>query len=331
MTTNGKGIAVVIPCFRAATSICDVVASIHPKVEFVICVDDGCPEASHEKIAIEFGNDPRVHIIQHETNKGVGAAVITGYRKALDLDAWIIVKMDADAQMDPQQIDRLITPIIEGRADYTKGNRFFSPENLSDMPLLRIIGNAGLSFITKVSSGYWGIMDPSNGFTAIHVSVAHSLPLDKISERYFFESDMLFRLGMLRAVITDIPMKAIYGENSSNLNEWYSLMTFPFLSGKNLIKRIIYDYFVRDFNIASINMVLGILLSAFGVIFGATSWYIAETRNIFASAGTVMLSGLPLIVGIQLLLNFLSYDMSNRPLVPVHPNLPPPPALGSGE
>src|SRR5690606_32001950 len=150
--------------------------------------------------------DPRVRVIRHASNLGVGGAVITGYQAAIADGMDILVKLDGDGQMDASLIPDFIEPIINGEADYTKGNRFFDLEELRSMPRIRLIGNAVLSFMTKFSSGYWNLFDPTNGFTALHADVARYLPLSKISKRYFFESDMLFRLNTLRAVVHDIPM-----------------------------------------------------------------------------------------------------------------------------
>jgi len=158
------------------------------------------PDASG-KFVKEHCHDLRVHVIYHESNLGVGGAVMTGYRAALKDGADIIVKIDGDGQMDASLISNFIEPILAGEADYTKGNRFFNLEEIRSMPGLRLFGNAVLSFMTKLSSGYWDLFDPTNGYTAIHVDVARHLPFNKISSRYFFETDMLFRLNTLRSVV----------------------------------------------------------------------------------------------------------------------------------
>lgn len=314
-------IAIVIPCFRVAGQIEQVLRDVENEAAWIICVDDGCPENSGNIVETLFGDQEHIYVVRHDRNMGVGAAVVTGYRKAIELGAEIIVKIDGDGQMDSRQIGRLVLPIVQGEADYSKGNRFFSPENIAKMPFSRIIGNIGLSFLSKASSGYWGVFDPTNGFTAIHAKIVDTLPLDKISRRYFFETDLLFRLNTLRAVVVDIPMDSIYAEERSSLNILHSLATFPFLHAVNFSKRIVYNYFVRDFNIASINLVLGIAMLFFGFVFGVTNWLEAIEESKFASAGTVMLAGLPIIVGVQLILSFLSYDMASQPADPIHKRL----------
>lgn len=165
---------------------------------------------------------------------------MTGYRAALKDGIDIIVKIDSDGQMDPALIIDFVGPIVDGEADYTKGNRFFELEKVKSMPRIRLIGNAILSFMCKLSSGYWNLFDPTNGFTAIHADVARRLPFNSISKRYFFESDILFRLNTLRAVVIDIPMEAEYGDEISNLKISRIVGEFLVKHSKNFIKRIFY-------------------------------------------------------------------------------------------
>ncbi len=248
---------------------------------------------------------------------GVGGAVITGYRAALRLNVEIFIKLDGDGQMDPTLIPLLSEPILCGNADYAKGNRFFNPEDVQTMPAIRIFGNAVLSFFTKISTGYWNVFDPTNGFTAIHRSVLQILPLNKIDNRYFFESDMLFRLSTIRAVVMDVPMTAKYDCEKSNLI--VKKIIFPFLigHGRNLMKRIFYQYFLRDFNIASVELVLGILMVVFSLVFGLYQWMLSATTGIVATPGAVMIAALPALAGMQLLLSFLNFDFQNIPSVPL--------------
>ena len=314
-------IVVVIPCFRVADSVCDVIKAMDDGVACVICVDDGCPDNSGDVIEKRFHEDPRVVVIRHDRNRGVGAAMVTGYRAALERDADVIVKVDGDGQMDPRQIDRLISPILAGDADYAKGNRFFDPQTIGGMPITRVLGNAGQSFLAKISTGYWSVFDPANGFTAIHAKVARYIPFEKLHNRYFFETDLLFRLNTIRAVVVDVPMSAIYGSEVSNLNILHSLLTFPFLHARNFSKRFVYSYLIRDFNIATVNVLIGVPLLIFGIVFGLQQWRDSIHEDVFASAGTVMLAALPIIVGTQLVLSFIAHDISNQPSDPLHRRL----------
>lgn len=220
-------LAVVIPCFRVRDRILDLLAGIGPEVDRIYCVDDACPEKSGGLVEIACG-DPRVVVLRHAVNRGVGGAMITGYRRALEDGADIVIKIDGDGQMDPRLIPPMVMPIAAGVADYTKGNRFSDPATLTTMPPVRLLGNAILSFLTKVSSGYWNVADPTNGYTAIHRTVLRMLPLDELSEDYFFETDMLFRLGTAGAVIVEVPMRAVYRDESSSLR--IRRIVLPFLA-----------------------------------------------------------------------------------------------------
>lgn len=310
--SKASKIAVVVPCYKVKAHIKAVIDTMPDLVWRIYCVDDACPEKSGAFIK-KSSTDKRVRVITHDVNQGVGGAVVSGYRAALDDGAEIIVKVDGDGQMDPALIAGFVQPILDGDADYTKGNRFFNVEDVKSMPALRLFGNAVLSFMTKLSSGYWTVFDPTNGFTAVRASALGEVPLDKLSQRYFFESDMLFRLNILRAVVQDIPMRAVYNDEESSLKIGSILL--PFLGGhlKNFCKRVFYSYFLRDFNVASIELVLGIVLLLFGTLFGLEQWGQSVASGVAASAGTVMLSALPIIIGVQFLLSFLHYDVQAAP------------------
>ena len=309
-------IAVVVPCYKVTKHVVSVLARIGPEVERIYAVDDACPDKSGDFIESNC-SDPRVTVIRHEVNKGVGGAVISGYRAALADEMDIVVKIDGDGQMAPELLPLFVQPIIAGEADYTKGNRFFSGSAIREMPAIRLFGNAALSFLTKLSSGYWSIFDPTNGYTAIHARAIAAMELDRLAERYFFESDMLIRLGDLRAVVVDIPMKAVYADEESGLRISNTIWSFL---GRHLLatlKRIVYFYFLRDFSIASLNMVFGVCLLFFGVIFGAVEWVASSSSGVPATTGTVMLSVLPIISGLQMLLFFFGYDISTEPKRPI--------------
>lgn len=317
---SAKRIAVIIPSYKVKRHILGVIARLGPEVERVYVVDDKCPEGSGDFVAAEC-SDRRVTIVRNAVNQGVGGAVIAGYRAAIADGMDILVKVDGDGQMDGALIPDLIAPILQGAADYTKGNRFYSPEALEGMPSVRIIGNAGLSFLTKMSSGYWDILDPTNGFTAIHARVADVLPLDKVAKRYFFESDLLFRLNTVRAVVVDIPMVSYYGDETSNLDAGRMLAPFFFKNLSNTWKRIIYAYFLRGFSFASFCFFFGWALFLFGLTFGLSSWAAYAARGVAAPTGTIMLSVVPLIMGFQLLMGFIAADIASTPNRVLHRTL----------
>ncbi len=313
-------VAVVIPCYKVTRHIGGVLARIGPEVWRVYCVDDRCPEASGDYIEHTV-TDPRVTVLRHATNQGVGGAVITGYRRALADGAGIVVKIDGDGQMDPTLLPLFVTPIAAGLADYTKGNRFYNLAGLAAMPPVRVFGNAVLSFLAKVSSGYWDIFDPTNGYTAIHAAVLAEMRLERVARRYFFESDMLFRLNLLRAVVLDVPMRGVYADEKSNLRIARIIPSFLGRSALNFMKRIVYNYFVHDFNLASLEMIVGTALLLFGGVFGLTEWIHLSHVNRVASAGTVMVAALPVIAGLQLLLAAIGIDVQSVPRNPLHPRL----------
>ena len=317
-TSNSKApkIGVVIPCFRETNHILDVIKGIGKEVSVIFVIDDCCPDKTGEFV-IENCKDKRVHVTICEQNSGVGGATVTGYQKALEAGIDIVVKMDGDGQMDANLIRVLIKPVLDGEADYAKGNRFYDLNGLKQMPTTRIIGNLGLSFMTKFSSGYWNVFDPTNGFTAIHAEALRRLPLDKIAKTYFFESDMLFHLNTIRATVADVPMAARYGSEQSSMSISKILLEFPPKHYKNACLRIFYSYFLRDFSIASVELVLGKLMLLFGFVFGGYHWHRSLSDGIPATAGTVILAALPILIGVQLLLAFLNYDIKNVPDKPL--------------
>lgn len=308
-------IAVVIPCFKVKRQILQVIAQIGPEVSSIYVVDDACPVGSGQHVK-QNSTDPRLRFIFHEENQGVGGAVISGYLAAKADGAEIIVKIDGDGQMNPNLIKAISAPVLRGDADYSKGNRFDGLESLIGMPKLRILGNSVLSLWTKFSSGYWSITDPTNGFTAIHRGALEAINLDKIAKTYFFESDMLFRLNLAHCVVADVPMTAVYGVEKSNMNIIKVLVEFPWRHTVNFLKRIVYRYYLREWNVGSFELPFGLSLSIFGVWFGLSSYSVAAAAGVPTSAGQVTASSLALILGVQLLLSFLTYDVQ---LEPRHP------------
>lgn len=308
-------VAVVIPAYKVTRHVEAVIATIPAWVQRIYVIDDACPDGSGRLVEASVV-DPRVTVIYHEENRGVGGAVMSGYMAAIRDGADVMVKIDGDGQMDPSLIANFINPILLGEADYTKGNRFFDLESIRSMPKLRLFGNAVLSFLTKISSGYWNIFDPTNGYTAIHREVAAMLPFDKISSRYFFETDILFRLNTVRAVVTDIPMTAKYADEVSNLKISRIVGDFLLKHLRNFGKRIFYNYYLRDLSLASIELPVGMALFAWGIVYGVMHWAESATLGVSTPAGTVMLSALPIILGGQLILAFLAYDIASVPRRP---------------
>ncbi len=309
--SSAMQVDVVIPSYKVDRSIREVIAQIPDFVTHVIVVDDACPLGSGE--VAQRLSDPRVRVVFHEENQGVGGATISGYQKALELGADIVVKIDGDGQMDCSYMHSLIRPILEGKADYTKGNRFVDFGALASMPKVRLMGNSALSFLVKAASGYWNIMDPTNGYTAISREALSRLPLGAIDRRYFFESNMLIHLNIENCVVRDVAIPARYGEEKSSLSIAHTLASFPKKLFRGMMKRIWMKYFIRDFNMASLYMLTGFPLLVFGTVFGLYRWIAGTIENEFNSAGTVMLAVMPIILGTQFLLQAIQIDMSNIP------------------
>lgn len=314
--TGNQTVAAVLPCYKVKKHVEDLFNRFGPEFDAIYAVDDKCPEESGAFIE-KVIKDPRVKVIYLKANQGVGGAVLAGFKAARQDGHAIAVKIDGDGQMDPALAKKFIRPILNNEADYTKGNRFFDPASLKDMPKGRIIGNAILSFVSKFSTGYWNIFDPTNGYLAINLKLVDFLQIDKVAKRYFFETDMMFRLSLIRAKVIDIPMKAIYEDEVSNLH--FSKEAGKFMLGhtRNFIKRIGYNYFLRGFSIASLELLVGLAALLFGIIYGVIKMGGSEAQP----AGTVMMAALPILTGIILLISFLNFDMQQTPTDPVGPNI----------
>lgn len=319
--TKKRRIAVIVPCYKVHKHILQVLESIPREVDHIVVVDDACPEKSGNLVA-ESISDSRVKVLFLEKNIGVGGAVLSGMCYAMESGSEILVKMDGDGQHDAAYISILVEPILQGAADYTKGNRFYKLESLIGMPAARIVGNAGLSFLTKLSSGYWNLMDPTNGFVAIHSKILCQLSLDKINKRYLFESDMLFRLGSLRAKVMQVPMRANYGNEISGITPAQHLLPMLVWHAKSFYKRIFYNYFLRGFSLASLFLMFGLISLLTGFSLGFKYWNYYTALGESAPNGPVMLVALMILLGINFLLNFFSLDMASEPREAIHMFLP---------
>jgi glycosyltransferase involved in cell wall biosynthesis len=319
LSLEGAGVWLVVPCYKVTGHILRVIRKTPAWFEGIVCVDDACPDKSGD--FIEANNtDPRVVVVRLPKNQGVGGAVLAGYAEAANRGARVMVKVDGDDQMDLGYAAQLVAPILLGEADYAKGNRFTSISHLTTMPTVRVLGNAALSFAAKVSTGYWNIFDPTNGYTALEANVARLIMEKRVSRRFFFETDLLYHLGTLRAVVRDVPMPARYADEVSNIRIQAIVGPFALKHLRNFAQRVVGQYFVRDFNAASVELLFGLLFSLFGVGY-ALSYMANRVPGQAASAGVVMLAALPVILGAQFLLQAMNYDVLNVPNRPIHPYL----------
>jgi dolichol-phosphate mannosyltransferase len=317
-------IAAVIPCYRVEREIQSVLQTIPSYIKHIIVVDDASPDSTADLVTGSAKEDNRILLIRHPSNQGVGGAMVTGYRKALELGAQVVVKIDGDGQMDVDHLSRLLQPLIEGKADYTKGNRFRDFKSLQQMPFVRRVGNMGLAFLAKAATGYWHMFDPTNGFNAIRSEVLAELPLDKIDRTYYFETSMLANLYLIGAVVKDVPMPARYQGEVSSLLIHRILFEFPPRLFATFLRRLVLKNFIYDFSMGSIYLLTGLPLLLFGLIFGVYKWIQYASIGVPAPTGTVMLPTLSVLLGIQLLLSAIEIDLRSVPTEPLSNPLPPP-------
>ncbi len=314
MTSRSVSVCAVIPTFRAASSILGVVLSALLVCDGVVVVDDACPQGSGKLVAEAYSNDPRVVLIAHAVNRGVGAAMKSGIASALKMAPEIIVKIDADGQMDPAFI-----PIMKGAFErdtslaFIKGSRFFDARVTSLMPKTRFFGNAVLSLFTKAASGYWNLLDPTNGYIAFRASVLALIPWQSFADSYFFEISVLSELGLKRLPILELEMPTIYTDVPSSLSITRAAFEFPAKLARLTLRRFALQYLVFDVNIGTLYFFVGLLLVSFGFIFGLAQWINGFYTHLPKPIGTVMLAVLPFMMGFQLLLNALMYDVQISP------------------
>jgi dolichol-phosphate mannosyltransferase len=315
--SRSQRIVAVVPAYRVEGQIESVLRGLPSYLDRIIVVDDGSPDQTADLVRAAARKDRRVVLLRHESNMGVGAAMVSGFRRALDLKAQIVVKVDGDGQMDTGRLPELLEPLIQGKADYTKGNRFRDFAALRQMPLIRRLGNMGLGFLAKAATGYWNLFDPTNGFVAVRGATLAQLPLEQIDRSYYFEISMLSNLYMLGAVVQDIPMPARYRDEVSNLMVERVLLEFPPRLLATLVRRIVLKNFLYDFSMVSIYLMAGLPLLLFGLVFGIYKWIQYLQAGVPAPTGTVILPTLSVLVGIQLLLSAIESDLRSVPKQPL--------------
>jgi glycosyltransferase involved in cell wall biosynthesis len=305
------GVVAVLPAYRSAAAIGGVIERIPASVRHVIVVDDASPDGVRD--AVRALGDPRIVVLVHDQNRGVGAAMKTGIERALELGADVVVKIDSDGQMDPALIPDLLAPLLEGRADLAKGNRFADLSVIHAMPFPRRAGNLALSFLAKAASGYWSLFDPCNGYLAVSSDLLRKIRRDRLADRYFFEISLLCESYRARGVVVDVDMKPRYAGEVSSLSPARSLVDFSGRLVLHTLRRIGFTYFVRDFNVVSVLLSAGVPLFAFGVSWSLYHWYRSWATNVVASTGTVMIGTLAIILAFQLLLQAVVLDVESEP------------------
>ncbi len=316
LVNGGLCIAVVVPCFNVQQHIVDVVKAIPDYVRYIILVDDGSTDRTGE--LIDLLSSDRILVIHLPRNGGVGAAMLAGFTKATESGADIVVKLDGDGQMDPYHLPALVEPLLVGKADYTKGNRFRNALLLAEMPTVRRIGNAVLSFLNKSASGYWNVFDPTNGYIAIRCEIIDMLPAQWIHRRFFFESSMLIALGILGAVVLDVPIPARYGSEKSHLRIGRTLFEFPIQMSLGLMRRIWFQKILYSLTMEALLGIFGGLFFFVGVAYGVYGFTkFTLIGHVPSPTGVVMTAALLMLFGFQMILNAILLDIQSVPYSPL--------------
>lgn len=310
---NGAVIAAVVPAYKEEAMIGRVIETMPDFVDHIVIVDDCSPDATSD--VVRSIASPRVTLLRHEVNQGVGGAIITGHKAAIELGSDVNVVMAGDAQMDPQHLPALLDPVTDGGYGFAKANRFFAPESFEGMPRYRVFGNIVLSFMTKLASGYWHLFDPQNGYTAVRAEVLRNIPLEHVAKRYSFENDFLIHLNIQQVSAVDVPVPAIYGDEVSSIRLSKVVPELLDLLFRGYWRRIWYRYVLWSFSPIALLLFTGLLL--FGIGLGISIWVaFLALGSVVATAATVMLAALPLMIGTQMLISSLQLDIQASPSKP---------------
>ena len=307
-------VSVVVPAYNEEHSIKDVITSIPSYVDHILVVDDGSADGTRNNATECAKEDPRVEMITRPSRGGVGAAIITGHLRALELETDVVGVMAGDGQMDPKHLSSLIDKIVEGY-DYAKGNRFLAEGHLTQMPRYRVLGNVILSFMSKASSGYWNIFDHDNGYTAIRATMLRKMPLGHIAKNYNFERDMLVHLNIIGARVADVPIESKYPDRYSKIHIYTFVPTASLFMLRRFFRRVFVRYLFNDVRPFGVLFLPGLVLFGWGFLYGAFLGYLRyfNPRHVSPSTGTVMLSIVPLFIGLQLLLFAFVLDVLEAP------------------
>jgi glycosyltransferase involved in cell wall biosynthesis len=300
---------IILPAYNESLHLGTVVSRIPDWIDGIVIVDDASTDdtLSVAKSLVDI----RIRVLHHEKNRGVGGAMVTGFRAALEGGFDVAIKMDADDQMDVDELPILVRPIELGMAEYVKGNRFRRSGRPSSMPRRRWLGNVVLSFLTKVASGYWHVFDPQCGFIAITAPALRRLKLDGMARDYFFENDMLIRLNVIDARVVDVDTSSIYGDETSNVHIGRVSWTFPPRLLRGFLWRFTRRHLMNDFGLIGFLAIAGAASTLFGIMFGLYHWFLSASTGVAATTGTVMIAVVPLILGLQMLLQALSLEVQN--------------------
>jgi glycosyltransferase involved in cell wall biosynthesis len=309
---EGRTVAVVVPAYNEEALVASTVAGIPAFVDRIIVVDDGSKDATAERAQ---AGDPRVEVIRHEKNLGVGGAIVTGYRRAIAEELEVTCVMAADGQMDPEDLEALVRSVALGECDYAKANRLFTGQAWQLIPRTRYLGNAALSFLTKIASGYWHVADSQSGYTAVNLETLKMLDLERVYRRYGFPNDLLVHLNVWNRRVRDYPSRPIYGVGErSGIRLRRVVPRISWLLAKGFFWRMKEKYVIRDFHPLVLFYMLGLTLFVAGILLGLLETGLRFAGNTIPFA-TIVLVALFVISGLQLLLFAMWFDMeSNKEL-----------------
>jgi len=309
---EGRSVAVVVPALNEEALVGSTCSTVPAFVDRIFVVDDGSTDGTAERARAA---DPRVELVRHESNQGVGAAIVSGYRRAMVERIDVTAVMAADGQMDPGDLEQLVRAVAEGRCDYAKANRLFTGQAWQMIPRTRYLGNAVLSFLTKIASGYWHVADSQSGYTAVNLETLELLDLERIYRRYGFPNDMLVHLNVWNRRVRDYPSRPIYGVGErSGIRLWRVVPAISWLLLKGFFWRMREKYVIRDFHPLVLFYFLGIFLFVAGVALGLVESGLRIAGNPVPAA-TIVLVALLVVSGLQLLLFAMWFDMeSNKEL-----------------
>jgi glycosyltransferase involved in cell wall biosynthesis len=308
---KGLSVAAVVPAYKEERHIAGVIQTMPPLVDHIIVVDDASPDGTGD--AARAAADARTEVIRHDANQGVGGAIVTGHKRGLEKGADVLVVMAGDGQMDPAHLPDLLDPIADQGYGFAKANRFFSSISFEGMPKHRVFGNVVLTFLTKAASGYWNLVDPQNGYTAVTAAALAQVPLDKVHKRYDFENDLLIWLNIADVRAKDVNIPALYGQETSTMNlaKVAPRILATLVAGG--WRRIWRKYILWSFSPIALLLLAGLVLFLFGAGFGLWTTIHSLATGQSASTGTWLLGVGSAIVGINFLVQGLVLDIQATP------------------
>lgn len=313
-----RTIGVVVPAFNEELLIEKTLTTMPDFVDKIIVIDDGSSDNTKQKIEALAAGDSRIVLIAHLVNQGLGQSLIDGYVKCREMEIDITAVMAGDAQMSPDDLEAVVAPILQGKAEYAKGNRLLMEDVAKQMPLHRLIGNSGLTFLTKFATGYWHVMDPQCGYTAISLDALRAIPIEQMTKGYGYNADILNMLNIRNFAVSDVEVKPVYGEEQSKIKLSSYVPKVSWLLIRLFFRRLLHKYMVRDFNPLCLSYVFGIALFALGTIpFGVRLFYMYDKHAEFPQTTFLCLMFLT-IASVQILLSAVQYDMEDNRHLCVH-------------